>query len=87
MFKEFPAQNHTLCLRIFLKKSDLLERHIPVRLTPRVPPPPPPGARSSSPKPPIMSEKGHTPYLGIGFHGQFQKTPPFPGFLGKSSLD
>ena len=49
MFKDFPAQNHTLCLRIFFKKSDLLERHIPVCLTPRVPPPPPGGGGGEVP--------------------------------------
>ena len=38
----FQTQNHTLCLRIFLKKSDLLERHIPVCLTTASTPPPPP---------------------------------------------
>ena len=42
MFKDFPAQNHTM-FKDFSQKSDLLERHIPVCLTPRVPPPPPRG--------------------------------------------
>ena len=48
MFKDFPAQKYTLCLRIFLKKSDLLERHTPrMPYTATTPPPPPPGRWAS----------------------------------------
>ena len=49
-------------------------------------------AHSPSPQPPypgkrISKDIPYTPYLGYGYHWQLQKTPPFPGFLEKSSHD
>ena len=46
------------------------------RSTPSLDPPPPP---------PISREKDIPSISGIGYHWQLQETPPFPGFLGKSS--
>ena len=36
---------------------------------------------------PLSQEKDIPPISGIGYDWQLQKTPPFPGFLGKSSRD
>ena len=44
MFKDFPAQNHTLCLRIFLKKVTYLSGTSPYALHREYPPPPPGGS-------------------------------------------
>ena len=41
MFKDFPAQNHTLCLRIFLKKRPIRAAHPRMPYTASTPPPPP----------------------------------------------
>ena len=61
----------------------------------RFPPPPPfhiePGgtctyARCTSPEPPYLG-KIIPPISGIGYHWQFLKSIPIPGFLGKSSRE
>ena len=41
MFKVFQLKTIPYMFKDFSQKSDLLERHTPVCLTPRIPPPPP----------------------------------------------
>ena len=50
-------------------------------------PPPPPHSIEPCRGYHVCSPSPEPPISGIGYHWQLQKTPPFPGFLAKSSRD